>query len=125
MPCSPIPNNGAPESKLERGRTAQAGIDRPNQEHAARRKINMSNQPNGRADGRESGRNLATNFPLRENTMGRLCAAATPPRIRRRRREGEKVLREDFRAGSTDGGAENPGRADLVRKRAYLHGARI
>ena len=93
----------------------------PNQEHAGRRKINMSN----RRSGGESGRNLATNFPLRENTMGRLCAAATPPRIRRRRREGEKVLREDFRAGSTDGGAENPGRADLVRKRAYLHGARI
>ena len=97
-----------------------AGRNGPNQEPAGRRKINMSN----RRSGGESGRNLATNSPLRENTMGRFCAAVTPPRIRRRR-EREQVLRENVRAGSTDGGAENPGRADLVRKRAYLHGDRI
>ena len=85
--------------------------------------------PDGQnAEGRQSGRDSATHFPLGENTMDRFCAAATAPRIRRRRRreEGEKVLRENSRASPTDAAAaENPGRADLVRKRAYLHGAHI
>ena len=70
---------------------------------------------------------MAANSPLRETRNTQWAGSARPPLCRAFAAvEGEKkILRKSVRAGSTDGADGNPGRADQVRKRAYLHGARI
>ena len=62
----------------------------PNQEHAGRRKINMSKSPGCRSRA-EIWRLIP---PSGNHTMGRLCAAATLPRIRRRRGREKDSTRE-------------------------------
>lgn len=103
-PC-PIPIRTTRPPKPNECVHVQGRRNGPNQEHAGRRKINMSKSPGRRTRRSESGRNFALIPPSGKYTMGRLCAAATLPRIRRRR------------AGEKDSTRERPCRVDRRRRR--------
>ena len=79
-------NNEAPKPN----ECVQGRRNGPNQEHAGRRKINMSKSPGCRSRA-EIWRLIP---PSGNHTMGRLCATATLPRIRRRRGREKDSTRE-------------------------------